>query len=211
MTVAATGSVHLVGALPDGTPLLFTGPLSQSNVLSLYLPLNFRKGALAGTVAFHRIQSRRPRCRGAGARWFRPSNPLALRYKAGWPNGIKLDLIAAHYTPPSVTASVRVLPGLTDPDANGNAGVVISGTDLAASIPKSLNITAAGFVTVIDRGAEKLVFTIVPSDGTFAGSFVPALGKPAIPYKGVLFQKQNRGAGFFLGATESGSVKLSLQ
>jgi uncharacterized repeat protein (TIGR02543 family) len=211
MTVAKTGGVRVTGMLADGTPLLITGILSKDNVLPFYTPLYLRKGALAGQVSLAALSAPDRDAEGLALDWFRPPNQLAVRYKAGWPNGIKLDLIGSHYTAPSVTAGIRVLPNLTDPDADGNAGVVISGADLAADIPVSLNISPAGGVTIVNRGAEKLAFTIAVSTGTFYGSFVPAVGKAAIAFRGVVFQKQDRGAGLFLGATESGAVKLSLQ
>ena len=45
--------------------------------------------------------------------------------------------------------------------------------------------------------------------GGFSGRFQPEGFEKAVPFRGVVFQAQRAGGGFFLGPTESGFVRFA--
>jgi hypothetical protein len=55
-------------------------------------------------------------------------------------------------------------------------------------------------------GQNKLNLTITTSSGSFKGSLMNPLTGKAIPFNGVVLQKQNIGCGFFLDGDQSGNV-----
>ena len=61
---------------------------------------------------------------------------------------------------------------------------------------------------VLNMSTNRLSLSFTVATGAFKGSVVdPATQKP-ISFGGVVLQKQNVGYGFFLGANQSGQVRL---
>jgi hypothetical protein len=50
-----------------------------------------------------------------------------------------------------------------------------------------------------------------PVAGIFAGTFIHPVTGVATAFRGVIFQRQNAGYGYFLGSSESGSASLAPQ
>ena len=209
LTVSATGRVKIAGELADGAQLVWHGVLQTGNSLPMHVPLYNNQGSLSGTVTFRETPGTSD-LDGLGLHWFRPSAPLASRFQDGWPDGIEIDLIGSRYVPPKAGAGARILPGLAEIDADGNARLTLSGADLSGDIVQSLNISARGRVNVLGPNPEKITLTISSETGAFTGQFVRAPGAPARKFTGVVFQKQDFGAGFFLGPMESGPIDLEL-
>jgi hypothetical protein len=80
--------------------------------------------------------------------------------------------------------------------------VVLAGGDLSQALTNPVVLNANNRVT----SSNKTSLAITLSTGLFRGNAPSlAVGK-TIPFRGVLLQKQNRGAGFFLGTNQSGKV-----
>jgi hypothetical protein len=80
---------------------------------------------------------------------------------------------------------------------SGNLGSVLS---------NSVTLDAKNKVTSCVTNGFKL--TVVPATGLFSGSFLNPATHKATKFSGVLSQKQDIGAGFFLGTNQSGFVTL---
>jgi hypothetical protein len=75
---------------------------------------------------------------------------------------------------------------------------------LAEEITNSVAATGSGKIT----GTNHLSLTVKTASGTFSGSIVNPATKKTITLSGAVLEKQNIGAGYFLGTNESGEVFL---
>jgi hypothetical protein len=62
---------------------------------------------------------------------------------------------------------------------------------------------------VTNLATNKLTLSISKATGLFRGSVKAPGATRSTPFKGVLFQKADFGAGFFLGTDQSGRVEFS--
>ncbi len=93
------------------------------------------------------------------------------------------------------------LPVLGFTDGN----LLLTNGNLAQSITNQIGLGAE--IQAVDQSAIKLTYKT--SSGLFKGTVLnPETGKP-IPVNGIVLQRQNFGAGFFLGSSESGGALLS--
>ncbi len=91
-------------------------------------------------------------------------------------------------------------------DATCNLLVTSGAGDLASFVSNSVTLNTNNKVTPCVADGFKL--TITAKTGLFSGSFVdPATAKPTV-FRGALLQKQNDGAGFFLGPDQTGFVAV---
>jgi hypothetical protein len=90
-----------------------------------------------------------------------------------------------------------------------NAVVVLAGGNLDSTFNEDVVFTPFNKVIPAPPNPQKLVLTISASSGLFSGSFLNPQTLRSSPIRGVLLQKQNAGAGYFLGTNQSGSVFLS--
>jgi hypothetical protein len=61
---------------------------------------------------------------------------------------------------------------------------------------------------IVEKSANALKLSLSASSGLFKGTIKDANGR-AVPFEGVLFEKNNIGVGFFLGADQSGAVTFA--
>jgi hypothetical protein len=109
------------------------------------------------------------------------------------------DLTGSRYLAPTPTNS-RVL-------ALTNALVVFTGGGLAESVTNAVSLSAANKVT--NGGPNSLALGFNVSTGLFAGKWVLNGSKTTNRISGVVLQKANVAAGFFLGTNnQSGRVVL---
>jgi hypothetical protein len=73
--------------------------------------------------------------------------------------------------------------------------------------PAAVTLTTANKIEVNASEPDKLKLSIKTKTGIIKGSFLD--DKKTRKLNGVIFQKGNRGAGFFLGDTESGLFELT--
>jgi len=204
--VSRAGRVRLRGALADGSKVSFGNALSKNNTLPFHVLTDKKKGSITTLVTF-RDTPNVSDFDGLGATWFKPVNNRKKVYPAGWPTGIATDLLGSLFIVPSGQAA---LPGLgpTNPAA-GNARLTLADGGLGSEVPKPLNIDNKSHVRVLDRDVDKLAVKLNGRTGAFTGKFIDPADHRAAKIKGVVFRKQQLGAGFFLNEGESGSVSLT--
>jgi hypothetical protein len=209
LTVGPHGGVIVAGRLPDGetfhgSGLLASGTagvqLSASNALSypsvqtvgtkgsLVWNLNF--AAITGTSDFN-----------GTVEWMKPAQ------KSGaYPAAIdtSLTVIGSRY---KVASSGSVLPGFTGGtlELSDTGALSVSGTPLEQGV----TLSSSNTFKLMHPIQDQLQAGIRVSDGVFAGSFLYPGQNQRTDFRGVLFQDQVIGEGFFLGPAGSGTVTLA--
>ena len=209
LTVRTNGIARLAGKLADGTPVVFANALSKTNAWPLYVALYRGKGSITGRSMF-RDTATVSDLDGLELDWFRPANARAAHYQDGWPGGIRTDLLGSKFLSPPAGVAASVLPGLLPTTPAGNADLEFrkGGLPLPGQIDIAVNVDARNKATLIAPPAGLMPRLVIAPSGLIGGSFIhPADGKRTIP-RGVIFQKQERASGYFLGPTESGAFSL---
>lgn len=214
--VAKTGTVRISGFLADGSPFACSTALTKDYTCPLFASLYNAGGSLSGTLAF-KVQAGSD-FTGTNLLWLRPLKTRATYYPAGWPAGIRLDLLGASYAIPPARPAASVFPGLGEVDrVNGNAKIEFSDGKLSALLSKNLNISTANIVYGVPATNRSATVAITRATGLVAGRFVHS-DRTATPFRAVIVQKgATSGAfGYFLstvprgGATgESGGVSIT--
>lgn len=192
--VDSRGRVEAYGALADGTAYSRSAAISTNGWWPFYFPLNKGKGALIGWLNFSGL----PISDVAGNLMLvRPYNEDRKYYPNGYTGTVPAS--GSRWTEPS--SSTLALTWT-------NGVFRISGGNLSAPVANSIDLLPGG--KLIDRGGgiAKLKFSLSRSTGKISGTFThPESGKKS-SYYGVLDQKQDVGAGYFLGSTQGGLVRL---
>ena len=197
LTVDAGGKIRLSATLGDGTRITQTAAVSENGMWPVYIPLYAKQGSLEGLVTFTNIVGISDL--GGTLTWFKPAVPTAKLYPTGFTT--RITLIGSAYTAPPVGT-----PALTVSNTTCNLLVTAGAGDLASFVSNTVTLNTNNKVTLCVTNGFKL--TVTPKTGLFSGSFVnPATSKP-MTFKGALFQKQNDGAGFFLGPDQTGFVAV---
>jgi len=138
--------------------------------------------------------------------WMKPRQT-----KGDYPAAIdtNLNVIGSIYSPPGPGESV--LPGFASGTFNlSDTGALnVSGT---TPLDQGVTLNSANVLKLIDPIQDNLKVTIIPSTGVFRGTFlypVPGKRPKLTDFRGVLFQDQIIGGGFFLGPNGGGTVSLS--
>jgi hypothetical protein len=137
---------------------------------------------------------------GGALSWFKPSMPTARLY----PNGFATQItqLGSRYAAPAAGTSA-----LNVSNAACNILITSGAGDLASFVSNAVTLDANNRTSSCVTNGFKV--TITARTGLFSGSFVnPVTAKPTV-FRGALFQKQNDGAGFFLGADQTGFVTLT--
>ena len=197
LTVDSSGKIRLSATLGDGTRISQTAAVSENGMWPVYIPLYSKSGSLEGLVAFTNIVGVSDLS--GTLTWFKPAIPTAKLY----PNGFttQIALLGSTYTAPPLDSTA-----LTVSNATCNLLFTSGAGDLASFVSNSVTLNTNNKVTLCGTNAFKL--TITTKTGLFSGSFInPATTRPTV-FAGVLFQKQNDGAGFFLGTDQTGFVTV---
>jgi len=88
-------------------------------------------------------------------------------------------------------------------DLGTNGIVAFSGGELAADIVNPITLDNQNRVINFGTNAMNLFFSI--TNGFFHGNVTDS-SSTQFPFRGVVLQNENRGAGYFLGPTQSGEV-----
>ena len=187
--VDAGGNVKFTGVLADGSPMAQKVPLSRNGAWPFYVSFYGGRGSLLGWLMI--TNSAQPDLGGLVS-WFRPAGPSPKVHT----NGFALDsmLVGSSYRAPGT----NTIFGLA------NAVITFSDGNLGESITNAVNLTASARVT--DTGTNKLKLTLTQKTGQFTGSVTPPGMRKAVPFKGVVLQKQGYAGGHFLGTNQSGRV-----
>jgi Divergent InlB B-repeat domain len=193
VSVSAAGVVTLVGSLADGTKISDSVTLSKAGAWPLYAPLYAGKGSVLSWMTFTNLAETDI----AGAlSWIRPILPKAKFYTNGF--AVQTDVVGSSYTSPASKTNrvIEIESGI----------VTLSGGGLAGALTNDISIASNNKVT--NLGTNKLSLTFATATGLFSGKVLnPETGK-TLKLQGAVLQKQNLGAGFFLGTDGSGRVAL---
>jgi hypothetical protein len=189
VTVDAGGHVTLSGTLGDGTKVTQAAIESRAGQWPLYIAVDSGNGMLLGWLTFTNEADRDIE---GLLYWFKPAQPAATVYKAGFTN--EMEAFGSAYLR---TKGAPVLD-LT------NGFVLLEEGGLTASISNQFTLGTNNIVT----GSDKLRLTITASTGLFQGSTTNAAGE-TLSIRGAVVQKQTNGFGLFLNGEQSGSVYLA--
>jgi hypothetical protein len=204
--VNSSGTVRVVATLADGTLLSYGNFLSKADELPFYYAP--RQGwTITGPLTF-RDRPGVSDVDGDGLLWFKPACPGAF-YPAGWPAGIRTDLVGSRYRPERVDT---VFTGLVVSGAGGNAMLTLTDGGLAGpGVDQSVRIDGNSRVRGVAPTAASIALRIMPANGLFSGSFVDPLTGLRGQIKGAVLKKQNTGAGAFRAKNAIGGVSLAPQ
>jgi Bacterial Ig domain/Fibronectin type III domain len=205
VVVAKTGAAKFVGALGDGTRVGFSVPIARDGSFPFFAALYSGKGSIGGDVKFETITTPGSQSDLNGSlEWIRPPKPPTTSglFAAGFSTPI--TLIGSAFIAPTTQNQILSL-------ATGapNASVILSSGNLPATITKSATLTATNSLIIDNPGADRVSIAINTSTGLFTGTFFDVSSNKTRNLAGALFQKEQIGAGYFLGATSSGSVVIS--
>jgi hypothetical protein len=202
LTADGTGCVKLVGSLADGTSLSCSGFVSRQSRWALYARPSSGK-AKTGLVSGWVELADRPGVsdmEGADLRWFRFAAPRDKRLPTGWSAGLRL--LGSRYTAPTANGSRPLLTGLSP--AGNNARMTLSQGGRPA--PQAFEVALKWPFSVRGPGVQ---LRVEGGTGRFSGSVAGAKEHTA-SFSGVIFQKRNIGAGFWLSATSAGRMDLEV-
>jgi hypothetical protein len=212
ITITKAGTITVTGTLSDNSSFTVSTALSQigatnANRFPLFVPMYGGKGFLSGFVQLDSTQASSDMA-AMNLQWLRPTQPTATHYLYGWPDAIKVDLLAAKYV---VTADQSVLKAPDGADAgsdgdplgstseSGNVALAISDGQLSETLNKSANVSIADGVTKVPFNDSTFALSINRKTGMVIGSF--SHSDDSVPtYNAVILQKgPDAGAyGFFL-------------
>ncbi|HWH72292.1 MAG TPA: hypothetical protein VNT26_23225, partial [Candidatus Sulfotelmatobacter sp.] len=104
----------------------------------------------------------------------------------------------SRYTPPPAGESILNLP---------SGQVTLSGANLDPSIVNQIALGNNNRVTNMSENVLNLVFAL--PTGTFRGGVMNPQTAKAVAFRGVVLQKQNIAAGFFMSTDQSGGVMIA--
>ncbi len=191
--IKAPGAVTLAGYTGDGQKFKQKSFISKFGTWAMYAPLYNGLGAIFGWVTHTNVVGvsdldgpwhwRKPP--GAG-----PVTP------AGFEDNI--FVVGAEYTPPIPGRAVLTVSNRLD-----NVQVILGEGNLPGPLVTLVTLTPDNKVV-----STNLTMKIVTPTGLFTGKFTHPVTGAAVPFRGAFLQKQNFGAGFFLGADQSGFVNF---
>jgi plastocyanin len=197
LKVDAKGKVTLRASLADGTPVTQTVSASKDGVWPLYLALYRGKGSILSWVNLRTNPAPEASLRGELS-WIKPAMTGVKYYPAGFTN--QMDMVGSIYPPPGTNQALQI----------GTGAISFDGGNLGAALTNIVNLEPNNKVRNLTTN-QPLTMSIALPTGLFSGSVKVDDGgvKKTLAFKGAVLQRQNLGAGFFLGTNESGSVLLA--
>jgi hypothetical protein len=194
LTVNRSGNVAVRATLGDGKAVAQTAAMASNGQWPFYASMYSGKGSVFGWLTLLAADTNDV---SGSLLWTRPADPHVLLYPTGFTN--ETECFGSRYIiPPLNTPVLAISSGL----------VLLDGGNLAPPITNSITLDSRNKFD-IPPSAASLNLNLSPSAGTFRGSFLhPQTGK-RVQVQGVVLEKQDLGAGFFLGPTQSGKVYLS--
>jgi hypothetical protein len=191
--VDKAGKIHFAGSLADNTKVTQTVPVSREGNWPFYVSLYHGQGSISGWLGFTDALSATGGITG-DIFWFKPPVGKAKYYPEGF--SVTATALGSNYEPPVGSAVLNLT----------NANVTFAGGDLAEGIANPIALDSRSRVTNLGTNAMSLTFSV--ANGLFHGNVTEANSGQAFPFSGVVLQNENIGAGYFLGPTQSGEVRL---
>jgi hypothetical protein len=200
MTVDTLGRARLTMGLVDGTTMLAAGTFSGDRVLSFYTRLYTNLGAFSGLLS---LRSQAATDLDGTVHWAKPLRPTVMIHPAAI--DASGPLLGSVYVPPAAGSRLLNVASLTD-----NAALSLAGGNLPnpGIVDQTVTIDATNHVSLVSPALPGLKVIVSPSTGVFLASFIHPMTAKLTWARGVIFQRQNAGLGYFLGADDSGSAGL---
>ena len=194
LKIDGNGKVSVVGAMADGSKLAQKTTISKNGTIPLFGNLYAGKGMAIGWLD---IVTGNPSTDIVGdVGWVKTAAAGGTYYPAGFL--ILSDAYGSTFVKPA-TSTTRVVDIPT-------GTVAFTGGNLPSDFSNDIIIAENSSVTT--TSPNKLTLSLNKGNGLMTGTAVHPSGTPTIKFKGVVLQKQESGAGFFLGTSESGRVAL---
>jgi subtilisin family serine protease len=194
VTVSPAGNLRFGGALGDGKKVSQGVGLYRIGHWPVFLSPYKAGGSLAGLVAFD--ESKATTDLTGSLDWSKAPSDREKIYGGGF-SGVKIALEGSRYRAPVPGERLLALgPG------PGNASIVLAG----AGAFKTFSITIDGENRVAPT--TDLNLAIFTSTGEFAANFRFDGEQQVSVFRGMVSQKANKGAGYFLRNGQSGKVDL---
>jgi hypothetical protein len=191
LKVDTSGNVTCSLVLPDGAKVTEKTTLSKSGAWPLYAAPYKSSGMTIGWMQFGSTPA--DGFDGQSV-WAKPAG-MAAPYSGGLTNGVTVS--GSLYKAPPVGYR-----------AFGGSKVIFNGGGLSAPITNSVTWGIDNKV-VPASNTKSLKLSLSSSTGLFKGTVVDPASGHSVPFQGVLFEKNNVGLGFFLGAGQSGTVSFA--
>jgi hypothetical protein len=196
LTINPGGMIVFSGFLSDNTQITQTIPISQEGNWPFYIPLyGSSHGLISGWLTFTDMNSATGSITG-NVTWFKPEIPTAKYYPAGF--RISSGAIGSSYVKPA--------DGVAIADFGDNPAVTFAGGDLTNGIVNSISLDALNRVT--NHGATPMNLSFSLTNGVFRGNVTDPNSSQPFPVRGVVLQNEGSAAGYFLGPTQSGEVRI---
>jgi hypothetical protein len=188
ITVDDLGNVKFSGTLGDGTKVTQRAALSKDAQWPFYASLYSGSGSILGWLTFadepgNDISGR--------LSWIKLAQTTGPHYPNGFTN--ITQVIGSSY------AFTNGVPLLNFSDGQ----VSLMNGNLSENFTNQVVFEAN---KITNLSGNQLTLTITSGSGLFKGSVVNPVTQLAIPFSGVIVQKQNFGSGYFLGTNQSGRV-----
>jgi len=185
LTVDGAGAIHVAGSLADGTPFSDATVLTGSGQCPLYIPLN--GGFVLGWMTF---------CNTATE----DLNGSLIWSKAATAKNAGFTVAA------SISGSTYTAPAPGQPVLNlANGQLVLQSANAGATSTNSVIVSGTGATSPTDKNIR---LSFVDRTGQVNGTASDPATSKSIAFKGVVLQKQDIAAGYFLGVSGSGPVVL---
>ncbi len=199
LVVGKAGLARLAGALADGRPIAITTAVLEGDKLALYLPLYGGNGYVSGSVT---LRTTSVSDLDGSVHWSKPEIAGARVHPA--PLEVNLPVIGSRYVRPEPGA-----PVFSAAAGQESGALTLTDGNLLAPIVQPVTLDSANRLIPTRQALDSLRAVIDPATGLFWGSFVHPVTQAVSPFRGVIFQKQNAGFGYFLGSDESGHTSLA--
>jgi hypothetical protein len=187
--VDATGKAKFSGTLSDGTPITESTTLSQDGDWPFFASPYRGQGLIWASMT---IDTSRANDDIHGPLTWIKNPQSTIFYPKGFTNNVACT--GSLYVKP--VAGTRIID-LSD------ATVTFTGGNLSSGFADSIAISTDNKVSV--HGNDKLTMTFALPTGLFKGTAMSPDAQTC-SYRGAVFQKVNKGYGYFLGTDQSGSV-----
>jgi hypothetical protein len=193
MKVDSRGNVIASGALADSAKFSRNGAISTNGWWPFYVSLNEGRGAVIGWLNFSETLTSDV---SGDLLWVRPRNDERRYYPDGYSGTIAAR--GARYAAP---LSGALALGWS------NGVFRLSGGNLSAPATNDVTLQSAS-LTSNAGSVSGLTFSLNRGTGVFRGKFIHPTSGRRTAYAGALNQLEDLGAGYFLGSSQGGLVRL---
>lgn len=193
LNLSSKAAVNCSGSLADGTKFSQGTFVDTAGDWPFYTSLYAGKGAFFAAV---KIDPGLPSGDLEGTvSWIKQAQSAAKIYPDGFTNTTRL--LGSHYLPPSATQRLLEIT---------NGSIEFSFDNLATAFANEIEISPENKID--NQGANRLSISVSKTSGRFSGATTPPSTSKALSFSGVVLQRQNLGAGFFISTNHSGNVIL---